>query len=117
MRFSHSIKIDILKPIRYTNSDSSSFISDTSSDAESSNTTYPSNSYTSLNDTSSYKTNIKTRDTSPSYIRFSHPTDSASLPPHNITSQNRHLESYYKLRQQPRKDYRLFLSPSKILKH
>ena len=118
MQFSDSINIDIPKPITYANSDTSSLISDTSSsDDESSNTTYPYNPDTSLNDTSSYDTITKTRETNPSHTCFRHPIDSTSLPPHNDTSQNSHLKSHYKLRKQSRKDYRLFLSPSKISKH
>ena len=94
------------------------FLSDTSSlDDESYNTTHPNNPDTSLNDTSSYKTINKTRDTYLSYTRIRHPTDSSTLPPPKDTSQNTSLNSHYKLRQQPRKDYRLFLSPSKILNH
>ena len=87
IQISDSINIDIPKPVKYANSDSSSFISDTSSsDDESSNTTYPCNPDTSLNDTSSYITFIKTRDTNPSYTRIRHPTDSSFPPPHNDTS-------------------------------
>ena len=54
-RFSNSIYTDIPKPIKYANSDSSSFLSDTSSsdEDESSNTTHPHNPDTPLNDTSS----------------------------------------------------------------
>ena len=60
MRTSDSIYIVIPKPIEYANSDSSSFLSDTSSsDIESYNTTNPHNPNTSLNDTSSYKTITK----------------------------------------------------------
>ena len=118
MQFSDSINIDIPKIIKYANSDSSSFLSDTSSsDDESYNTTYPHNPNPSLNDTSPYNTINKTPDANPSYTRTRHPTDSSSLPSPNDTSQNRHLKSQYKLRQQPRKDYRLFLSSSKLLKH
>ena len=78
---------------------------------------HPHNADTSLNDTSSYKTINKTRDTNPSYSRTRHPTDSSSRSSLNDTSQKRHLKSHDKLRPQPRKDYRLFLSPSKVLKH
>ena len=49
MQFSDSMNIDVPKPNKYANGDSSSFISDTSSsDDESSNTTYPFNPDTSL---------------------------------------------------------------------
>ena len=119
MRFSYSINTDIHKPIEYANSDSSSYLSDTSSsdEDESSNTTHPYIPDTPLNDTSSYNTINKTRDTNLPHTRIRHPTDSSSLPSFNDTSQNRHPKSQYRLRQQPRKDYRLFLSPSKILNH
>ena len=118
MQFSDSLKTDILKPNKYANSNSSSFFSDTSSsDDESYNTIHPHNPNTSLSDTSSYKTNTKTHDTNPSFTRLRHPADSSSLPTLDDTPQNRTLKSHYKLRQQTRKDYRLFLSPYKILNH
>ena len=118
MQFSDSINTDTTKPNKYANSDSSSFLSDTSSsDDESYNTTHPYKPDTSLNDSSSYKLISKTHDTNPSYTRIRPPTDSSSLPTPDDTSQNRTLKSHYKLRQQQRKDYRLFLSPSKILNH
>ena len=116
MRFPDSINTDIPKPNNYANSDSSSFLSDTSSsDDESYNTTHPFNPDISSNDASSHKIIIKTHDTNPSSTRIRHPTDSFFLPTPDDTPQNRTLKSHYKLRQQPRKDYRLFLSPSKIL--
>ena len=100
MQFSDSINTDIPKPIKYADSDSSSFLSETSSsDDESSNTTHPYNPDTSLNDTSSYITINETRDTNPSYTRIRHPTDSSFLPSSNDSSQNRHLKSHYRLRQ------------------
>ena len=107
----------ILNPNKYANSDSSSFLSDTSSsdDDESSHTTHPYNPDTPLNDTSSNNTIDKTRDTNLSHTRIRHPTDSSSLPSSKDTSQIRHLKSHYRSRQQRRKDYRLFLSPSKSL--
>ena len=113
MRFSDSINTDIPKSIKCANSDSSSFLSDD----ESYNTTHPNNPDTSLNDTSSYETISKTLDSNPSHTRIRHPTDSSSLPTPNDTSQTRTLKSHYKLQQEPRKDYRLFLLPSKILNH
>ena len=76
MQFSDSMNIDVPKPNKYANGDSSSFISDTSSsDDESSNTTYPFNPDTSLKVTSSYNTTFKTRDTNPCYTQIRHPTD------------------------------------------
>ena len=68
-----------------------------------------------LNDTSFYNTINKTPDTNPSHTRIRHPGDSSSLPSSDDTSQSRHLKSHFRLSQQPRKDFRLFLSPSKIL--
>ena len=98
MRFSDSINTNIPKPIKYANSDSSSFFSDTSSsDDESYNTTHPCNPDTSQNDTSSHKTISETHDTNPSHTRIRHPTGSSSLPTPNDTSQNRTLESHYLL--------------------
>ena len=58
---------------------------------ESSNPTHPYNPDTPLNDTSSYNTINKTRDTNLSHTRTRHPTYSSSLPSSNDTSQNRHL--------------------------
>ena len=58
MRFSDFINIGIPTHNKHANSDSSYFISDTSSsDDDSSNTTYPYNPDTSLNDTSSCNVN------------------------------------------------------------
>ena len=117
-QFSLSIITDIPKPIKYANKYLSSFLSDTSSfDDTSYNTNHPFNLDTSLNDTSSYNTINKTRDTNPSYTRIRQPTDSSSLPPPNDRSQNRSPKPHYKLGQQPRKGYRILLSPSKILSH
>ena len=117
MRFSDSNNLDIPKPIEYANSDSSLFITDTSpSDDESSKTVYPSKPDTSLNDTLSYETLIKTHDTNPSHTRIRNSTDSSSFAPPTDTCHDRHLKSLSQVRQQPRKDYRPYLSPSKVLK-
>ena len=114
MQFSDTISLDIPKPIKCANNESSPFISDTSSsEDESSNTTYPFNPYNSLNNTSSYNTIIKTIDSNPSHTRIRLPTDSSS---HTDTFYDRHAKSLYQLRQQPQKAYRLFLPPSKVLK-
>ena len=94
MQFSDSINTDIPKTIEDANSDSSSFLSDTSSsDDESYNTTHPQNPDSSLNDTSSYNTLNKTRDTNPSYTRTRHPTDSSFLSSPNDTSQKNQPKS------------------------
>ena len=71
-QFSDSINTDIPKPIKYANSDSSSFLSDTSpsDEDEPSNTTHPFNPDNPLNDTTSYNTINKTLDTSLSRTRF-----------------------------------------------
>ena len=67
MQFSDSINTDIPKTIKDANSNSFSFLSDTSSsDDESYNTTHPHNPDFSLNDTSSCNAINKTRDTNPS---------------------------------------------------
>ena len=117
-QFSDSIITDNAKPINYANICSYSFLSDTSSsDDEPFITTLPYNPDTPLNDTSTYNTINKTRDTNLSHTRIRHPTDSSSPPSSNDTSQNRHLKSDYRLRQQPRKDCRLFFSPYRILNH
>ena len=91
MHFSDSINTDIPKPIEYANSDSSSFLFDTSSSDDESYNTQPFNPDTSLNDTSSYNTIIKTRDTNPSHTRIRHPTDTSSLPSPNDSSQKRNI--------------------------
>ena len=116
MRFSDSTNTDIPKPIKYANSDSSSFFSDASSsdDDETSYTTHPYRPDNPLNDTSSCNTINKSRDINLSQTRIRHPTYSSSLPSSNDSSQNRQLKSHYKLRQQLPKDYRLFLSLPKI---
>ena len=119
MRFSDSINADIPKPTKYANSDSSSFLSDISSsdEDEPSNTTHPYSSDNPSNDTTSYNTINKTRDANLYHTRIRHPTDNSSLPISNDTSQDRHLKSHYRLRQQLRKEYRLILSPPKSLNH
>ena len=117
-QFSDSNFTDNAKPINYANSCSYSFLSDTSSsDDESSNTHHPYNPDTPLKDTSCYNTINRTRDTNLSHTRILHPNDSSSLSSSIDTSQNRHLKSDYRTRQQPRMDYRLFLSPYRILNH
>ena len=115
MRFSDSNNTDTHKPIKNANSDSSSFLSDTSpSDEESYIITHPYIPDTSLNDTSSYKTISYADDTNPCYTRIRHSTDSSSLLTPDDTSQNRTLKTHYKLRQQPPKDYNFSFHPSKF---
>ena len=102
--FSDSSNLDVPKPIKYDNSDSSQLNFDTSSsEDESSKTTYPANPDTSLNDTSSYKTNINTHDSNPSNTRIRLSADNISFPSHINPSNDRHLDSHYQLRQQPRR--------------
>ena len=80
MQFSDSINTDIPRPIKYANSESSSFLSDTSSsDDESSNTTHLYTLDTSLNCSSYYNTIIKSRGINPYHTRIRHPTDNSSL--------------------------------------
>ena len=77
-------------------SDSSPFLSDTSSsDDEPYNTTHPHIPNTFLCDTSSYKTITKTHDTNLSYTRIRHPTHSSSLPTPDDRPQNRTHKSHY----------------------
>ena len=73
MQFSDSINLDIPIPHKFANSDSSPFISDTSSsDDKCCKIIYPPNPDTSLNDTSSYTTIIKPHDTNPSHTCTCH---------------------------------------------
>ena len=119
MRFSDSINVDIPKPIKFANSDSSPFNTDTSSTEDgSSKTTYPVNPDTSLNDSLSFKTIIKTHDTNPSYTCTRHPADNHlifSSYVFIISSNDIYFKSHDQLRQQPRKCYQLFFSPSENL--
>ena len=143
MRFSDSINSDIkiLKPIKYANSVSSPFNSneslydDTSSlDDQNSSTDdlfqNSSNTNRYSNTTSPFKQILKALDTNHSFDRVRHPSQNQTpktnqysdrtrnpsqnqfAPPYNTDS--RDTKSHYNLRQQPKKDYRLFILPSTL---
>ena len=127
MQFSYSCQFDIPKPIRYANSDSSPFNSDTSlSDEDSSSKPIksqitPNHDFTSPspndnlpikpNDNSSFKSLIKTNQSGIPIDRLRHPSQNQSSLPPPI---DRTTKTHYKLRQQPKIDYRIFIPPSKL---
>ena len=139
MRFSDSIQFQIPQPIKYANSDSSPFNSDESlSDEDSSqtfmtpcttltpSTTSNQNSHQQsgtpfkppnhksltppTNDNSLYKNKINTPHTNIPSDRSSHPSQNQtdSLPP----LIDRTTKTTYKLRHQPKLDYKLFIPPT-----
>ena len=124
MRYSDSITYNIPKPIQYTNSDSSPFNSD---ESLSDDTSLPDDDQTlSPNDRSTRTpsntnlpstTNIPSQPilqapgTNNSFDRTRHPSQNQS--PSSITN-NRDTKTHYKLRQQPKMDYRIFTPPSKL---
>ena len=141
IRFSDTTQFQIPQPIKYANSDSSPFNSDVSlSDEDSqtfmtpsatedssqtfmtpfgtSNQNTPSTTFNhkSLtpppNDNSLYKNIINTPHTNIPSDRSRHPsyTQANSLPP----LIDRTTKTTYKLRQQPKLDYRLLITPSKL---
>ena len=143
MRFSDTTQFQIPQPTKYANSDSSPFNSDealsdedsqtfmTPSTTEDSSQTFvtPSSfntsnhntpsitpNYKSLtsstNDNSLYKDIINTPHTNISSDRLRHSSNNQtdSLPP----LIDRTTKTTYKLRQQPKLDYRLFITPSKL---
>ena len=133
MRFSDTTQFQIPQPTKYANSDSSRFNSDESLSEEDSQTfvTPPSfstsnqntpsitsndKSFTpSTNDNSLYKHIINTPYTNVSNVssdrsRHTSTNQTTSLPP----LIDRTTKSTYKLRQQPKLDYRLFITPSKL---
>ena len=126
MQFSDSCQFNIPKPIKYANSDSSLFNSDTSlSDEDSSpkpikpqitpnhNFTSPSlndNLPIKPNDNSSFKSVIKTNQSDIPIDRSRHPFQNQSPLPPPI---DRTPKTHYKLRQQPKIHYRIFIPPSK----
>ena len=141
MRFSDTTQFQIPQPTKYANSDSSPFNSDASlsdedsktfmtpSTTEDSSQTFMTPSSTSnqntpsvasnhkystppTNDSSTYKNIIKT----PPIII---PTDRSRHFSHNQTNSfppliDRTTKTTYKLRQQPKLDYRLFITPPKL---
>ena len=143
MRFSDTTQFQIPQPIKYANSDSSPFNSDESLSDEDSqtfmtpstteessqtfvtpssfitsnqNTPFITSNYKSLpsstNDNSLYKNKFNTPHTNIPSDSSRHPsnTQTDSLPP--LT--DRTTKTTYKLRQQPKLDYRLFIKPSKL---
>ena len=141
MRFSDTTQIQIPQPTKYANSDSSPFNSDESlSDEDSqtfmtpsttedspqtfvtpssfstSNQSTPSitsnDKFSSTNDNSLYKNVITTPHTNIPSDRSRHSSNNQtdSLPP----LIDRTTKTIYKLRQQPKLDYRLFITPSKL---
>ena len=130
MRFSDTTQIQIPQTTRYANSDSSPFNSDESLSEEDSQTfvTPPSFSTSnqntpsttsndksltsSTNDNSLYRHIINTPHTNVSSDRSRHSSNNqtASLPP----LIDRTTKTTYKLRPQPKLDYRLFITPSQL---
>ena len=128
MRFSDSTQFNIPKPIKYANSDSSTFNSDESMSDEdispqfinpSTNSNYDptsssSNDHSSikLDDNSPFKEIVTTPQTDIPIDRSRHPSQnqSNSLPP----LFDRTTKTHYHLRHQPKIDYRLFMPPSKL---
>ena len=134
MRFSDTTQFLIPQPIKYANEDSSPFNSDDSFSDEDSYQTFLTPSTTSnqnsspkslpyittnrksltspTNDSSLNKKIINTPHTNNPSDRSSHPSQNqtTSLPPLIA----RTTKSTYKLRHQPKLDYRLFIPPSKL---
>ena len=130
MRFSDTTQSQIPQPTKYANSDSSPFNSDESLSDEDSQTFMTPSSFSttnyntpsttsndksltsSTNDNSVYKHITNTPHTNISSDRSRHPSNNqtTSLPP----LIDRTTKTTYKLRQQPKLDYRLFITPSKL---
>ena len=141
MRFSDSTQFQIPQPIKYANSDSSPFNSDESLSDENSSQTFMTRSTTltpsttsnqispqasrtpfipsnhksltpPTNDSSLYKNIFNTPHTNIPSDRSRHPSQNQtdSLPP----LIDRTTKTTYKLRHQPKLDYRLFIPPTKL---
>ena len=113
MRFSDTTQFQIPQPTKYANSDSSPFNSDESFYETTPSTTSNDKSLTSsTNDNSVYKHIINTPHTNICSDRSRHPSNNqtTSLPP----LIDRTTKTTYKLRQGPKLDYRLFITPSKL---
>ena len=121
MRFSDTTQFQIPKPTKYANSDSSPFNSDESLSEEDSQTFVTPSSFSTSNentpsitsnDNSIYILIINTPHTNVSSDRSRHSSNNqtTSLPP----LIDRTTKTTYKLRQQPKLDYRLFITPSKL---
>ena len=125
MRFSDSINLDIPKHIKYANEDSSpfnsdEFLSDETSFSDNDQTLSPNN----FSSQTSSKTNppskidppfqsiLQPPATNQPRDRIPHPSRYQSPPP-SITN-NRDTKTHYNLRQQPKRDYRIFIPTSKL---
>ena len=122
MRFSDTTQFQIPQPSKYASSDSSPFNSDESLSEEDYQTFVTPNTPSitsndksltpSTNDNSLYRHIINTLHTNASSDRSRHSSNNqtTSLPP----LIDRTTKTTYKLRQQPKLDYRLFITPSKL---
>ena len=130
MRFSDTTQFQIPQPTKYANSDSSPFNSDESLSEEDSQTFVTPSSFStsnqntpsitpndssltpSTNDNSLFRHIINTPHTIISSDRSRHSSNNqtTSLPP----IIDRTTKTTYKLRQQPKLDYRLFITPSQL---
>ena len=130
MRFSDTTQFQIPHPTKYANSDSSPFNSDESLSEEDSQPFVTPSSFStsnqntpsitpndspltpSTNDNSLYRHIINTLHTIISSDRSRHSSNNqtTSLPP----IIDRTTKTTYKLRQQPKLDYRLFITPSQL---
>ena len=108
------------RPITYANYDSSLFNSSESlSDDDSLNTNppsniidaFPSNDNPPSNTSSPFKYIFNTPDDNQYSDRTRHPSQNQSTP---SVSTNRNEKTHYNMRHQPKMDYRLFISPSKL---
>ena len=125
MRFSDSINLDIPKPNKYANSDSSPFNSDESLsddtsfsdyDQTSSPNNFPSQTSSKTNPPSNidppFHSSLQPPATNQPRDRIRHPSQNQSSPPSN--TDNRDTKTHYNLRQQPKVDYRIFIPTSKL---
>ena len=135
MRFSDSTQFQIPQSIKYANSDSSPFNSDESLSDENSSQTFMTPSTTSnqispqTNKTpfipSNHKSLTSPTNDSPLYKNITNtphtniPSDRSRQPSQNQTDSlppliDRTTKTTYKLRHQPKLDYRLFIPPTKL---
>ena len=125
MRFSDSINYDskLPKPIKYANSDSSPFNSNESLYDQNSSPDDQNPSPVDLfqnspktnppsNTTSPFKQFLKAPDNNHNSVRTRHPSQNQSTPPY--ATHSRDTKTHYKLGQQHKKDYCLFIPPSKL---
>ena len=141
MRFSDTTQFQIPQPTKYANSDSSPFNSDESSSDEDSQTFITPS--TTEDSSQTFTTPFSTSNQNTPYITSNHksltpptndnylykdiintphtniPSDRSRHPSHNQTDSlpsliDRTTKPTYKLRHQPKLDYRLFITPSKL---